>query len=158
VGSLLAGSIIAMMSCGEGGSAPPDAAPGATLSGVGLPCMTAAPGCPGEAPLCMVPLYVSRDPHNGHGYCSKTCLRNTVSITNMNSQFVQLDTPSPSTADSVCPGGTLCAEVYSILPYPDIRPNTTYYSQWACGIRCAADRPCPTGLTCNPDFHRCAPM
>jgi hypothetical protein len=141
--------VIAATSCGETAGSP---------DAVGLPCMTAAPDCPGEAPLCMAPLYVSHDPSSGHGYCSKTCLRNTVSITNMNSQFVQLNTPDPSTADSVCPGGTLCTEVYSILPYPDIRPNTTYYSQWACGIRCAADHPCPTGLTCHPDFHRCAPM
>jgi hypothetical protein len=146
-----------VMSCGEGG-APPDAAPGATLSGVGLPCTMAAPACPGEAPLCMVPFYVSRNPDNGHGYCSKTCLRNTVSITNTSAQFVQLNTPPPSSGDGACPAGTFCTEVYSILPYPDTRPNTTYYSQWACGIRCSEDSPCPTGLGCNPDFHRCAPM
>jgi hypothetical protein len=156
--AIVAGAILAMTSCAESGGASPDAGPGATLSGVGLPCMMAAPDCPGEAPLCMAPFYVSQDPDSGRGYCSKTCLRNTVSITNMSSQFVQLDTPSPSTADSACPAGTHCSEVYSILPYPDLRPNTTYYSQWACGIACAADHPCPAGLICNPDFHRCAPM
>ncbi len=141
----------------------PDAPPAAVM-GLGQRCDPMAPACPANASTCLPTSATA-------GYCSPLCINDASGTTNAMGSFTVGGpgglTPPPN--DSACTaaytqtvGTAKCKFIISANPMPAnnmFMPNTAYTMiKGVCGIDCASQADCPTGLTCNTTAGACVAM